>query len=767
MIAKHIPMRSQGKSDFAGLATYITNAQSKTERLGVIRTSNCAADTVSAVIAEVLATQHLNTRAQGDRTYHLVVSFPAGEQLAAEVLRDIEDRLCAGLGFGEHQRISAVHVDTDHLHIHIAINKIHPERLTLHEPYLSYRTLGELCARLEQEHGLQRVNHTARRQLSENRAGDMERHAGIESLVTWIRRECLSQLRQADSWGALHETLREYGLTMRGRGNGLVIESTDGTRVKASTVARDLAKSKLEARLGNYRDGEATPPVSGDDRRARAELQQGGERLNRGEGRRPYAKRPLPARVDTSVLYARYQSESSRKTTSRAQALKAARTTKDQRIEGAKRAAKRQRTMIKLLSPGGVGKKLLYAQVHRALGKRIESIRAQYQDERRQLYEQFQRRTWADWLKQQALSGDTEALGVLRARSDRRGLQGDVVEAAGNTQPGPAATVDNITKRGTIIYRAGACAVRDDGERLQVSRQVTFEGMQQALSLALARYGQCLSVNGSAQFKAQVIRVAAASGLPITFADAGLEQRRQRLLSSMERTDERGQRESGTERGRADRRGAGGARPGATTGHASSRSEPGLNAGADGKRGRGPGGGGQREPWGERGARQPNPRRVGGEPPPANRNRLRTLSELGVVRFADRAEMLLQGDVPGHLEQRQAQPNPPVRRAGHAVGPTPAQLAAADDYVAEREGKRAKGIDIPKHRRYNAAGGAFAYAGTRRIDGCPLALLRRDDEVLVLPIDEATAQRLSRVKLGDPVAVTEARMVKVSRGRGR
>ncbi len=40
MIAKHVPMRSLGKSDFAGLAEYITDAQSKTERLGLVTVTN-------------------------------------------------------------------------------------------------------------------------------------------------------------------------------------------------------------------------------------------------------------------------------------------------------------------------------------------------------------------------------------------------------------------------------------------------------------------------------------------------------------------------------------------------------------------------------------------------------------------------------------------------------------------------------------------------------------------------------------------------------
>lgn len=186
MIAKHVPMRSIKKSDFAELVKYITDEQGKTERLGHVRVTNCEANTLPAVMAEVMATQHGNTRSEADKTYHLLVSFRAGEKPDAETLRAIEDRICAGLGFAEHQRVSAVHHDTDNLHIHIAINKIHPTRNTIHEPYRAYRALADLCATLERDYGLERDNHETRQRVSENRANDMERHAGVESLVGWI-----------------------------------------------------------------------------------------------------------------------------------------------------------------------------------------------------------------------------------------------------------------------------------------------------------------------------------------------------------------------------------------------------------------------------------------------------------------------------------------------------------------------------------------------------------------------------------------------------
>lgn len=286
-------MRSIGKSDFAGLVKYITDEQGKTERLGNVKVTNCQADTMQAVIGEVLATQHQNTRAASDKTFHLLLGFPPGEKPEADILMAIEERICVGLGYGNHQRVSAVHYDTDHLHVHIAINKIHPTRNTMHEPFQSYRTLGDLCSQLESDYGLQRVNHMSRRTQAEGRATDMEQHAGIESLVSWIRRECLDEIKGVQSWGELHQVMRENDLKLWQRANGFVIEAiSDGTMVKASTVARDLSKPKLEVMLGK-----------------------------------------------------------------------------------------------------------------------------QYKKERTDLYEQYKRYAWADWLKQKALEGDQQALGALRARA--------------------------------------------------------------------------------------------------------------------------------------------------------------------------------------------------------------------------------------------------------------------------------------------------------------------------------------------------------------
>lgn len=197
MIAKHISMKSLSKSSFRDLVDYLLNEQEKLERVGAFLVSNCHSDAPDAAILEVTNTQAQNKRATSDKTYHLVVSFRVGEQPDSVTLKAIEVRICAGLGYADHQRISVVHHDTDHLHVHIAINKIHPTRYTIHNPHNDHKLLGPLCEKLERDYGLERDNHQVKKRSAENRADDMERHAGIESLVGWIRRECLDKMQAA------------------------------------------------------------------------------------------------------------------------------------------------------------------------------------------------------------------------------------------------------------------------------------------------------------------------------------------------------------------------------------------------------------------------------------------------------------------------------------------------------------------------------------------------------------------------------------------
>lgn len=245
MIAKHVPMKATSKSDFGGLVRYITSAQGRDERVGLVTVTNCNGHTPEDAAQDVMLVQSANQRAASDKTYHLIISFRPGENPSAEVMRDIEEAVCAALGFAEHQRVSAVHHDTDNTHIHLAINKIHPVRHTIHAPLRDYQTLAAVCERLEVKHGLEPDNHAARQRAGEARARDMEQIAGTESLIGWAQRNCAEPLKAAASWAELHQIAANFGLSVQARGNGLIFAAMDGTTVKASSIARELSKDPM------------------------------------------------------------------------------------------------------------------------------------------------------------------------------------------------------------------------------------------------------------------------------------------------------------------------------------------------------------------------------------------------------------------------------------------------------------------------------------------------------------------------------------------
>ena len=110
MISKKVSMKTPEKSRFGKLVSYLVNDQGKHTRVGEVTITNCVSTDLPLAVREIAATQQLNTRAQSDRTYHLLISLRAGEHPDAETLKAIEERFCAELGYqrtSAHQRRSS------------------------------------------------------------------------------------------------------------------------------------------------------------------------------------------------------------------------------------------------------------------------------------------------------------------------------------------------------------------------------------------------------------------------------------------------------------------------------------------------------------------------------------------------------------------------------------------------------------------------------------------------------------------------------------
>lgn len=743
------------------LISYMTNPQNKQERVGFIRITNCFNHELAWVKHEIEATQAQNQRAIGDKTYHLLISFPAGECPIDEVLKDIEKTLCDNLGFSAHQRVSAIHYDTDNMHIHVAINKIHPKKLTFHEPYLAYKTLAKTATALELKHQLQTTNHAPKKSKTQNHVDDMEAHSNTESLLSFIQNKALPHLIPCQDWRAFHQVLKTHALSIKPYGNGLVfIDNQTGIAVKVSAVSNHFSKSKLEARLGEFKkDTTLTsvhkqahisnkppvkkigqpPPVM--HRNKQVTLRQINPLLM--DEKKYYQNSPIDMDdiSEKDDLFSSYQYEKINAKQIRKKEMELAKHRKNKAIQYALTQAKLRKIAIKNASLSAPLKKRLFALLHKELNHQLQKARLNCKKERTQIYGRTQLLNWSDWLKKRADDGDDEALTRLRkyAKSTIKGniITHDVLKNKGTF---PIIKPDSITKSGVIIYRFGQCTIRDNGKLLNVSRGSTHEGLKVALMMAIYRYGTHLNIQGSDEFKKQIVHAALSLPKKITFSDTTMDALSKTLTTQKEKKHE--YRIANRGHATTARISKYNKRRGATT-PLSSSNEPCLR-------------------------NKPNVERIGTKPPPERKNGLRRLPELRLVQLRSRSEVLLSGDVSYHMEHQRAQSDNRVRRDVPSTGElTKMTLSPDEKYIKERNDKRQKITDILTHRPPQSSDeGAVIFSGIRMIDNQPLALLKRDNEILVTSIDEKMAKSLKRLTLGDNLKWT-SKGISLGKGRSR
>lgn len=297
MIAKRIP-RDKATSNFARLGRYVVDARGQIDpatwsrtadyildtshdgaKVGGVRVTNCGSDDPAFATVEILATQAQNTRSKSDKSYHLVISFPAGERPPLAVLNQIEDALVASIGFADHQRISAVHTDTDHLHIHVAINKVHPETFRNVEPYYDHRRLMEACERLEVVHGLQRTNHglsldgqALDQEPSHDRQRDYDHHtrspaddARLGAALRQSYRQALAEEPEAESLDLVRD-LSGLGVVRRAGAAPVLLPAAQGADLDQDEAARhDVLRRLRNGDRGHAGEagGRLTPPLAG------------------------------------------------------------------------------------------------------------------------------------------------------------------------------------------------------------------------------------------------------------------------------------------------------------------------------------------------------------------------------------------------------------------------------------------------------------------------------------------------------------------------
>ena len=519
MIAKKAARRGDGKGSFGTLARYILGEAAGREHVQFAKATNCEFDDVDLAIKEIAATQALNTRS-ADKTYHLIVSFRAGERPTPAQLEDIEETLCGAIGLAGHQRLSATHEDTDNLHLHIAINKVHPKTLRMARPYNDYRALSDACAGLERRHGLERDNHMGDRDREHiplpTPAADMAAHAGRQPFCEWIAEQgthLRSAAAHADGWTALHTALADFDLTIRPRGAGLVVTTRDGTAaVKASAIGREFALGALSNRFGDYQ------PAPHDHVSAVSTAK--------------YRAAPLHADPTKSGLWERYQASRRQALERKRPLLQRIRFQRERAIDAVRAEFNAKRAAVKGdLVMSRRQKRDVYQRLAIQRRSAYASIRADALRAVAKAHEAHPLKTWQSWLMDRAVEGDGRALAALRSRARTRGAEAFCLAGHGDAADAIPELKPTVRANGDVLYKVDDVQIRDTGGRIALNAAKPA-AVRTALELASRRWGRALAVTGDALFREVAAAAAGASRLKVAFDDPELERRR-RLVSSL------------------------------------------------------------------------------------------------------------------------------------------------------------------------------------------------------------------------------------------
>ena len=256
--SKDMNQETNGGKHFSykGLIDYLTNDKGIESRVHEIRCTNFTFnESLKNCVNEAMATAALNKRVSSktDKTLHLIITFPAGERPDYEVLKQCEDIAVKELGMEEHQRISVVHRDTDNLHMHVAINKIHPKTKKCIDPFQSVNKCRKAAVICEEKFGLIKTNHDFNQKEIDKITHNVQIFQGEESLISCLK-GIQGKLSEAKSWNEFHKILKDNQYGVKVRANGLVFYNIEGTHVKASTINRSFSKMKLEQKLGSFQE---------------------------------------------------------------------------------------------------------------------------------------------------------------------------------------------------------------------------------------------------------------------------------------------------------------------------------------------------------------------------------------------------------------------------------------------------------------------------------------------------------------------------------
>ena len=599
MIVKVQPSRKHSSS-FKRLREYLTQERDTDTgelvlRGDVVLSENLLSfDTAAGEMQGVAA---LNDRCK-DAVCHYELAWPPGERPTRPQWADSALQTLKALGYEDHQYMIVAHDDKRHFHIHIMVNKVHPETLRAPTPYRNWLALDAAARLLEVKYGwahtpgmtrwdeeskqavpISRSERIALRSAGEQPTGtaaQFEHYQDQESLQSYVRREVAPSVRklltrQNVTWDHLHRLLSKAHLRLeKGESGGYTVLAIDyNIRVKASDVFRNNFAGKINRQNTEAVLGAWTPASTSGYEDVQHGAQQAAQHNACNSALRE--ERNAQRHAERSSLMAEYNQY---RNLQRAVCKGLTAEGREARRHLVLNLRQRKKEIRAMAVPWSA-KKILMSQATAQSIIEMRTLNATVQQRRQEKFPKKLR----TWVAERASKGDARAAAQLRgwryadqriqrrldARLESNALHigpspendsstdcSDLAEQRIAAQQKQQALANQIaaTSIWTINRRTGDVSYTLNGRVSVIDRGriVTVLNQDEAavlfgLEMAVQKYGSRIACSGSMEWKRMVTKTAAQHGIFVQFTDPEMQyvlRLQQRLANPLQRRQERG-----------------------------------------------------------------------------------------------------------------------------------------------------------------------------------------------------------------------------------
>lgn len=254
------------------MTNYILSPENTNHKEKCVYSNSRGFDTekVKSQQMEMLALADSNPRSS-DPISHYVFSWQEGEQPSGTQIEELVDIFLEEENLDGHQAIYGLHDDTENLHLHIAVNRIHPltekaieagkgwdieaghkvaAKIAIKQ---GWRTEGnDLYAVLENGDICRRTKEKSKKIAQEKIR--IESKTGEKSAERIAIEQAAPILLKSKSWRELHLNLEKEGFRFERKGSGAIIFVGKILPIKASSIHRSASLGNLEKKLGPFED---------------------------------------------------------------------------------------------------------------------------------------------------------------------------------------------------------------------------------------------------------------------------------------------------------------------------------------------------------------------------------------------------------------------------------------------------------------------------------------------------------------------------------